>query len=225
MHKILLINPNTSQATTDMMVSIAQAGLPAGFAVYGITARQGVAMITTQPELDDSEAQVEDCWNRAGADCAGVIVACFGDPGLQWLRGTTTVPVVGICEAAVLDAATSGRRFGIVTTTPDLAPAMQARVELLGLDAHFTGIRLTAGDAHTLVADRTALHHALAAAVTYSIGTDHAQAVIIGGGPLGQAAQALAPHFNVPLIAPITCAVKHMVAAISAISTTEGTPA
>lgn len=216
MHKILLINPNTSQATTDMMVSIAQAELPAGFSVSGITALAGVAMITTPQELAESEAQVEDCWHRAGGDWAGVIMACFGDPGLHWLRANTTVPVVGICEAALMEAAVSGRRFGIATTTPDLAPTIQARVELLGLNAHYTGIRLTTGEPHALVASRNALHDALAAAITCSIRADHAQAVIVGGGPLGQAAQALAPHFNVPLIAPITSAVNHVVAAITA---------
>ena len=222
MPTILLINPNTSQATTDMMVAIAQSECPAGFTVHGATAHAGVAMITTPQQLADAEAQAMDCWHRAGGSWAGVIVACFGDPGLDALRSATTVPVVGICEAAMLEAAEQGRRFGVATTTPELAAAIQARADALGLAALYTGIRTTPGDPHVLVAEPEALHQALASVVTSCIAEDHVQAVVIGGGPLGQAAKLLAPGFSVPVIAPISSAVHRVVALVSQ---HEGTPA
>ena len=53
-----------------------------------------------------------------------------------------------------------------------------------------TGIRLTAGDPRELTPD--------------------AQAVIIGGGPLGQAAIGWARRFDVPVIAPISAAVRQV---------------
>jgi len=56
---------------------------------------------------------------------------------------------------------------------------------------------------------------ALAEAVRQSIRCDGAQAVIIGGGPLGQAAIALASRFTTPIIAPIPAAVRRLMRAIA----------
>jgi Asp/Glu/hydantoin racemase len=40
---------------------------------------------------------------------------------------------------------------------------------------------------------------------------DHAETVIIGGGPLGQAAIALARSFSRPIIAPIPAAMRRLI--------------
>ncbi|MEO9629111.1 MAG: aspartate/glutamate racemase family protein, partial [Sulfitobacter sp.] len=43
------------------------------------------------------------------------VVACFSDPGLGALREQSQRPVLGIAEAAVLNAMTLGQRFGIIS--------------------------------------------------------------------------------------------------------------
>jgi allantoin racemase len=211
MSRILLINPNTSSATTDMMVEIAQSEMAPGFRVQGITAQEGVPMIINEAELDAAALEVRRSWLRAGRDWAGVIVSAFGDPGIELLRAATRQPVVGICEASMLEAAGKDRRrFGVATVTPDLADAIEARAGELGLGRAYTGIRLTQGPPRELAADPGALERALAQAVTECIEKDGAEAVIIGGGPLGQAATRLASGFKVPIIAPIPAAVRRL---------------
>jgi Asp/Glu/hydantoin racemase len=209
MHKILLINPNTSAATTTMMVRIATQEVPAGYAVEGVSAQHGSPMIVNEAELAVGAVEVMRSWRAAGTGWAGVIVSAFGDPGLHALRAESGVPVAGICEASMLEAAADGRRFGIATVTPDLVASIDGRADELGLRAQYTGIRLTQGDPHALAADPHALEEALARAVAQCI-DDGAQAVIIGGGPLGQAAIGLAPRFSVPVIAPIPAAVRDL---------------
>ncbi|MFT3666224.1 aspartate/glutamate racemase family protein [Piscinibacter sp.] len=209
MPRILLINPNTSRATTDMMVALAQAELPAGFEVHGVTASRGVAMITTAAELEASAEQTLECWAAAGQDWAGVILSCFGDPGIARLRAAAApVPVVGLCEAAMHDAARGGRRFGVATTTPELAEAITALAGTMGLAAQFTGVCATGGDPHDLTARTDALAPALADAITHCVQHDGAQAVIVGGGPLGNAAAQLSARFSLPVIAPIASAAR-----------------
>jgi Asp/Glu/hydantoin racemase len=44
---------------------------------------------------------------------------------------------------------------------------------------------------------------------------DGAEAVIIGGGPLGQAAIALTPRFTTPIVAPIPAAVRRLLRAMT----------
>lgn len=209
MPDILLINPNASAATTDMMVGIASAEAPAGCRVTGRTATQGPPMIVNERELDAAAAEVLKVWRAAaGERWDGVIVSAFGDPGVELVRRDAGVPVVGIAEASMLAAGEGGRRFGIATITPDLAAPIEARAAALGLRAQFSGIRLTQGDPRTLAADARALEEALAQAVQRCIADDGAEAVIIGGGPLGQAALALTPRFKVPVIAPIGAAMR-----------------
>jgi phenylpropionate dioxygenase-like ring-hydroxylating dioxygenase large terminal subunit len=151
---------------------------------------------------------------RSAGSVDGIIVSAFGDPGLAELRMASDVPVVGIAEAAMLEAAEGGRRFGVATVTPLLADVIAVRVREIGLAGHYTGIRLTAGDPFALTRDPTILIEALDQAVRQCIDCDGTEAVIIGGGPLGQAALALAPRFATPIIAPIPAAVRRLVGLI-----------
>lgn len=221
MHKILVINPNTSTDTTSMMVDIARGESPEGVNVHGVTAQRGPLMIVNQGELDASALEVLAVWRAAeSANWSGVIVSAFGDPGVGLVRGATALPVVGICESSMLEAAEGGRRFGVATVTPDLADAIHGKAEELGLAALFTGIRLTAGEPRALTSDAKALENALAEAVRLSIEEDGAEAVIIGGGPLGQAAIQLSARFDVPIIAPISSAVHRLLVLMEAVSAT-----
>lgn len=207
---ILLINPNTSGSTTRMMVGIAAAALPVGVHLVGTTARAGAPMIVDETDMAVAREEVQRCWRRAGAGWDGVIVSAFGDPGLDEIRASSPVPAVGICEASVLEAGHLGRRFGIATVTPELVRLIEARIDRTGLASGYTGTRLTPGEPRTLAADPAALEDALADAVDACIRLDGAEAVVIGGGPLGQAAEALQHRFGVPVIAPIPAAVRQL---------------
>lgn len=218
MQEILLINPNASAATTAMMVDIARSEAPEGFAVRGATATNGPSMIVNARELAASAQEVEQVWRSAGNGWAGVIVSAFGDPGADQLGALCDVPVVGIAQASMLEASRGGRRFGIATVTPELVASIEARAQALGLMAAYTGTRLTEGDPRALAADPQALEAALAGAVQRCIDEDGAEAVIIGGGPLGQAAIALGARFDVPLVAPISAAMRLLLSRMAGVS-------
>ncbi|WP_213307449.1 aspartate/glutamate racemase family protein [Paraburkholderia sacchari] len=210
MNPILLINPNTSQATTQMMLEIARASLGAQAEVRGLTMASGVPMIVEEHDL---RAAADAVGALDVGDACGVIVAAFGDPGIEALRRRLTVPVVGIGEAAMHEAAQHGR-FGIATTTPALAASIDRKVWQLGLAAAFTGARFTPGDPAQRGSDPQALEAALAEAVQACVETDGAQAVVIGGGPLGRAAQALGQRFALPVIGPVPAACRAILRAL-----------
>ena len=215
MLRVLLINPNASVATTEMMVAIARKAAGERFAVTGATVPHGPPMIVDPDALAAAGPKVVAI-ARAHADaCDGIIVAAFGDPGLTEIRAGGMPPAVGIAEAAMLEAAGGGRRFGVATTTPRLVAGIDASVALLGLADRYAGTRVTPGDPHALVADPARLDAALAAIVRACIAEDGAAAVIIGGGPLGQAAQRLQPLFTEPIIAPIPAAVSQLAARLT----------
>ncbi|WP_041131949.1 aspartate/glutamate racemase family protein [Streptomyces vietnamensis] len=246
---MVLVNPNTSTATTAMMTAIARRTLGPALPVRGVTVARGPRMLTDPDALRAAAPEVLAAGLRAttGGDCAALLVAAFGDPGLAELRAATSttsttsttratstagaagvraagfpvvgatgvpaagapvagIPVVGIGEAALLEAAAAGTPFGVATTTPLLADAIHARVTALGLADLYTGIRLTAGTPERLSADPVLLLDRLERAVRASAERDGARAVVIGGGPLGEAAEELQARCAVRVVAPIPAA-------------------
>lgn len=211
---ILLINPNSSRATSDMMQAIALRAAGGRLDVKAVTADRSPPMITTPEQLTASAAQVVELGTAHERDCAGIIVSAFGDPGLAELRRKVNVPVVGICEASMIAASQGGRRFAVATSTPELVEAIDQRAFDLGLGHLYAGVRCTAGDPLALAADAGLLAEALAGAVRDCIDLDGAEAVIIGGGPLGQAAEQLRTRFGRPVLGPIPSAVERIFALI-----------
>jgi len=207
----LLINPNSSRETTVMMVEIARANSPNDLRVIGATAKHAPPMIVTLEQLTGAAAEVVEIGSREASKVSGIVIGGFGDPGLQALRNEVSIPVVGLSEASMLEAAAGGRRFGVATVTPDLAASIEGHVRDLDLLHLYTGIRLTQGNPLALAADPTRLEESLGKAVAECFEIDHADAVIIGGGPLGQAAIALARLFARPIIAPIPAAIRRLV--------------
>ncbi len=212
--RLLLINPNSSAATTRMMVAIAQAVAGGGFDVAGATATRAPRMIVRPEALAAAAAEVLEIAQANQAGCDGMIVAAFGDPGLAGIRTNTTALAVGIAEAAMLQAAEGGRRFGVATTTAALTAQIDTRVNDLGLTTQYCGTRVTEGEPSLLTADPERLRAALAQVVQTLISHDGADAVIIGGGPLAQAAAVLQPMFSIPIIAPLPAAVRSIIRVI-----------
>ena len=205
---LLLINPNTSLQTTVLMLHSARAALPPCHAVLTATATRGAAMITTEAELAVAENEVLAMGKARVAQVSAIVISAFGNPGLQALRQRVAVPVVGIGEAAMLEAAAGGRRFGIVTTTPALQGAIERAAHQLGLGRQLASIRITPGDSLELAGDPLQQEERLAETVQACIEQDGAQAVIIGGGPLARAADSLKLRFALPVISPVAAGMR-----------------
>jgi allantoin racemase len=161
-------------ATTEMMLALAAEAAGAGFSLTGATAVRAPPVITTPAALTAAAAEVIELGLANHALQDGIIVAAFGDPGLAMLCRRCPIPVVGIAEAAILEAGEDGRGFGIATTTPALARPIAARVKRLGLAGQFTGLRVTAGDPAALMADPDRLLAALADVVARCFACDPA---------------------------------------------------
>lgn len=204
--RLALINPNTSAATTEAMVAIAQSVVPADVAIFGMTAPWGIPLITN-PEALAVATEAVIAMSDQIHDVDGVIVSAFGDPGLEALRARLSVPVTGIAEAGMAEAASGRRRFAVVTTTPDLADAIAAKAAREG-HSNFAGTWVTPGEPTSLMADPEQLENALYAACVTAIEEGAAEAIVIGGGPLAVAAKSLVSRLPVPIIEPVPAATR-----------------
>jgi Asp/Glu/hydantoin racemase len=208
MTTVLLLNPNTSDRSLHMMLEIAASTLPSGVALRAISATSGVPMIVDGAGLLGSAEEVVRLGMEVAPEVAAIVVAAFGDPGVEALRGMVRVPVVGIGAASIAEAAAGGRRFGIVTTTPGLVGPIEGLVRELSFGRCFTGVRVPDGDPLALAEDKSRQEQALALLVRDCIEVDGAEAVIIGGGPLSAAARALRGQFAMEVIEPVPAAMR-----------------
>lgn len=209
--KILLINPNTSEATTRMMVSIASQHAPVHWSIVGLTQSSSAAVINT-PELLE-RARQEILERAAQGELNGfdaIIVAAFGDPALDELRSALAVPVVGIGESAIQTAMHLAQPFAIVSITPQLAQSTTAQVALAGGMSLFTGIYYTSDNP---VPDKPivrSLAEDIAIAANRALNQGGISTLIIAGGPLASIASNLVLESECQLIQPLPCAVNKL---------------
>jgi Asp/Glu/hydantoin racemase len=212
MTRIGLINPNSNAGTTEMMVAIAASTSDVA-RIVGYTARHSPPLITHPAALLASAPNVVGI-GLTLQDHDAIIVSAFGDPGAAELASALTIPVVGIGAAAALAAADRGAPFAVVTTTPDLVGPIDALMNQHRGDVPFLGTFVPpVRDAAALMARTDEMDAALFDQISLAIAAG-ARQIIIGGGPLGAAAERLGPQSAVPLIHPIKEAVRACLARI-----------
>lgn len=203
--RLLLINPNTSTATTQLMAQIAR-DEAADFDVEAMTVAHGKALITNEFELATAARAVAELLERSDLSrFSGILIAAFGDPGMQEARTRSGPPITGLAEAAMNEAP---GRFAVVTTTPALARPIKASAALYGHDTRLAGVFTTPGEPAVLMASPEALLDAMIDASRRALAQSGADSIVIGGGPLARVARQLRVLLPVPVIEPIPAAVR-----------------
>jgi len=70
-----------------------------------------------------------------------VMICCFFDPILKEARQAVNIPVIGAAESAMLMATMMGRKFGVITVSPEAAFDMEDNIVKCGLSDRATPIR------------------------------------------------------------------------------------
>jgi allantoin racemase len=207
--KLLVINPNTTQAMTDAIAEQACAAAAPGTTIEAVSAPWGPASIEGHAEEALAAAATLEVVARAGDDYDGIALACFGDPGLYAARELSPVPVVGIAEAAMLTACTVAHSFSIVTVIHRVQPMLEDVVRRYGLDGRCASVRGTRLAVLDIERDPEAATREILAESRLAISEDGAEAILLGCagmGPLERAARAELD--GVPVIDGVAAAVK-----------------
>jgi Asp/Glu/hydantoin racemase len=207
-YRIALLNPNTNSQSTSLMMESALEALPAGVSIEGRTVASGEAFIADAPALEAAARAVEACGVSLAAEgFDAIIVAGFGDPGVEALRRQLRIPVTGLGEAGIAQAARDGLRYAIVTVTPELHETLLAAAHAAAPASQFAGVRYTQGAIGQVMNSPVSLELALLKACQEAIALDGAQSIVIGGGPLAQAARDIATQLHIRVVDPVSAAV------------------
>ena len=206
--KLLLANPNSTEALTQACAALARGAASPGTEIVPWTNREG------PPAVDSVYGDY-----MAGRPLAmrlaalaprpdAIVLAGFGNYGTGAVKEIMESPVVGLAEAAMAFATPLCHRFVIVTTSPRMIAYTEDVVQLLGFAPRCAAVRaidlppIAAGEppAEEVVAQ---LADALAAARA----NDRADLVILGGARLSPHAAALRRRTPLVVIEPVACAV------------------
>ncbi len=200
--RYLLINPNTSVLTTQRLEDTLRPQLPQGVQLDLRTATFGASYIACEASHAVAAHACLDVWAQAvqapSAPLDGVLIGCFGDPGLFALRESSACPVPGLAEASFIQAAALGP-FAIVTGGERWKPMLQRLAESLGFGPQLRHIETVAPTGAALLADPAMALQCLGQACQQAM-RPGVRAIIIGGAGLAGYAKRLQPHCPLPLI-------------------------
>jgi len=131
--KLLIINPNISESVTSLIEKEARLAAASGTEITMLTAPMGVAYIETRFEAMIAAYAVAELAATHAARHDAVIVAAFGDPGLEGLREALDIPVLGMTESALMSACMLGKRFSIIAISRRITAWYRDMVERNGL--------------------------------------------------------------------------------------------
>ena len=207
MTRLLLINPNTTQSITDLVLKHAKRFAAKGTTLRAISGAFGPRYIASRIGYAIAgHAAVDALANDRGARDA-VVLACFGDPGLAALKEVSKVPVVGMAEASILQACAIGRRFSIVTGGERWKPMLEEFVAAQGLAARLASVRTVAPTGADIARNPKAAMALLARGCSACAREDGADVVILGGAGLAGLAAKLRTAVDVPLLDGVACAI------------------
>ena len=206
--KLLLINPNTTEAMTRSMADEARRFASAGTEVAAVTAGFGPQYIANRIEAAIAGHAVLDALAQHAEGYDAAIVAAFGDPGLAAAREFASIPIVGLAESAMLTAWMLGRRFSIVCLTSRLRVWYQECAREHGLDGRLASVRALDVPIPDITQAKDQFRAALIAECMRAIEDDEAEVIIFGGGPLAGLAREAAGAIPVPTLDGVSCAVR-----------------
>lgn len=196
--RLLIINPNTNPAVTDIVRGQLAASLPPGIQADVMSPPDGPFSIQTARDRAMAEPAVLNLI-RAMPDRDGYVLACFDDIAVAQARRLVAAPVISMVQAAIEAAVRGGQPFTIVTTVDTQVAAITALLGRYGGSA--LGVVRACGSAVADAAARTQqaeaqLHQTIRSAVE----EDHAQTIVLGSGAYCGRAPDLTARHGLPFI-------------------------
>ena len=207
MTDILLINPNTTQSITGLVLKTAQGFASPGTKLRAVSGAFGPRYIASRVGYAIAGHAAVDAFANDRGSKDAVVLACFGDPGLAALKEISDVPVVGMADASILQACALGKRFSIVTGGERWKEMLEEFVASQGLSARLASVRTVAPTGADIARNPKAAMALLAKGCTACAREDGADVVILGGAGLAGLAAKLKNKVDVPLLDGVAAAI------------------
>ena len=213
--RLLMINPNTSDSVTQRVAQAARALAPPGTVIDPATGAFGAPYIASRAAaVVGAHAALEAARRLVGPANPqaydAVLMACFGEPGIEALREELPIPVLGMAEESFRAARRLAPRFAVVTGGAAWGPMLRDFAAVRGEAQALVAVRTLALDGGAIARDPDAALPALAEAAR-AAHADGAGVVILGGaGLVGLAARL--PPLGFPVLDCLACLMESVAA-------------
>lgn len=209
--RFLLINPNTSSWVTDALAQQIHrvVGTSRALELDKATATLGASYIATEAAYVIAGHALLDCYAAHVDGHDAVVVGCFGDPGMEALREISGMPVIGMADAAMAEAARQGR-FAIVTGGSAWRPMLLRLAGQLGYRDQLADVLAVAQSAADLARDREQALRVLEQSCRQA-NTAGATTVVLGGAAFAGYGDELAERTGMAIIDSVSATARAMV--------------
>ncbi|MBY2938473.1 MULTISPECIES: aspartate/glutamate racemase family protein [Rhizobium] len=213
--RILIVNPNTTASMTEKAATAARAVAASGTEIIAATSRMGPVSI--EGHYDGALAipgLLAELKERQAAGYDAAVIACFDDTGLEAARTFADVPILGLCESAVVTAGFLAQRFTVVTTLERSRVLIDNLVRRYGMGDR---AKVRASDIPVLELEDPASGAIgkLRAEIERALLEDGAEAIVLGCAGMTDLARELQQIYGVPVVDGVAAAVKQAEALVS----------
>jgi allantoin racemase len=209
--RLLLINPNTNSLTTERLQHALRPLLPASVELAVRTAAIGASYIACEASHAVAGYATLQAWAdelaASPAPLRGVLIGCFGDPGLLALRECSACPVTGLAEASFIEAAAQGP-FAVVTGGERWKPMLERLALALGHADRLQHIHTVEPTGAQMLADPVLAFQHLRQACETAAAQPGVRAIVVGGAGLAGYAAQLQSAFALPLIDSVSAGLR-----------------
>jgi len=204
--RILVINPNSTQAVTDGIDrALEPLRLSGGPSFECVTLREGPPGIQSQRDVDGVIGPLTRLIAERDADCSAFVIACYSDPGLFSAREVTNKPVLGISECGVLTALTLGHRFGVIAILAQSIPRHLRYLGAMGVMGRLAA-ELPVGLQVTELADAARTGQRMVDTGRRLVEEHGAHVIVMGCAGMAQYRAPLEDALGVPVVEPTQAA-------------------
>jgi allantoin racemase len=204
--RILVINPNSTQAVTDGIDrALEPLRLSGGPSFECVTLREGPPGIQSQRDVDGVIGPLTRLIAERDADCSAFVIACYSDPGLFSAREVTRKPVLGISECGVLTALTLGHRFGVIAILAQSIPRHLRYLGAMGVQGRLAA-ELPLGMQVTELSDAVRTRQRMIDTGRRLVDEHGAHVIVMGCAGMAQYRAPLEDALGVPVVEPTQAA-------------------
>ena len=207
--RILVLNPNTSEAVTARIAHL----------VHRIARRDSIVdvkQIAHGPEVlesyyDESIAApyiIEAVTQANLENYDAIVIAAFCDPVIEALKEVSDVPVYGIEETSFAVALLLGNKFGILTEKQHKVSVKTQHVRKHGLESRLASVRPLNMGVAEIAEDPEKVLRVGTEIVRQMVEVDGAEVIIMGCASMAGYSEALQSEIGVPILDPVAITLK-----------------
>ena len=210
---ILVVNPNTSEDMTAAIDRVGQVAAGTSATVVTLRSQQGPHTIEGPLDAALGVAGMLEVIGAYTQPFDAVVVACFGDPGVEALRVLVRVPVIGIAAASFIQAAFLSQRFAIVTPAVGTPERYAAVTAAMGITRQFLGTYQTQLSVADFESDDPAVVDTLVFHAQQAV-KDGAECLLFGCAGIADQIQEIAERVGVLCLPSVAAGVSQAIACV-----------